>query len=78
MNSFDDAVLVEMYREYDTPCDALVCDQAQLLSFASDCSERTNQTVEPSELAQRLLALRKRGEAKGGLPRLRRRYDGRN
>ncbi len=78
MSPFDDAVLIEMYREYDTACDNLVSDEAELLPFVADYARRTGQEVEPSELAHRLLALRKLGEAKGGLPRLRRRYNGRN
>ena len=78
MSTFDDIVLREMYREYSTPCDTLVSDQTQLLPFAADYAGRTGQPVEPSELAHRLLALRKLGEAKGGLPRLRRKYNGRN
>ena len=75
---FNDGVLREMYVEYDTPCDALVSDPAALLSFAEDYAERTGQQVEPAEISRRLLNLRKLGEAKGGLPRLRRRYNGRN
>jgi hypothetical protein len=75
---FDDGVLREMYIEYDTPCDPLVSDPARLLSFAEDYAERTGQQVEPAQLSHRLLSLRKLGEAKGGLPRLRRAYDGRN
>jgi len=78
MNTFDDIVLREMYREYDVPCDTLISDQAQLVPFVTDYADRTGQHVEPSELAHRLLALRKLGEAKGGLPKLRRRYNSRN
>lgn len=78
MNTFDDIVLREMYREYDVPCDTLISDQAQLVPFVAEYADRTGQHVEPSELAHRLLALRKLGEAKGGLPKLRRRYNGRN
>jgi hypothetical protein len=75
---FDDNVLREMYAEYDTACDRLVSDGAKLLPFAEDYTERTGQQVEPARLAHRLLTLRKLGEAKGGLPRLRRTYHGRN
>ena len=74
----DDGILREMYIEYDTPCDRLVSDPARLLSFAEDYVGRTGQQVEPAQLSHRLLYLRKRGEAKGGLPRLRRAYNGRN
>jgi hypothetical protein len=76
--SFNDSVLKQMYTEYNTPCDTLVSDPAKLLSFAEDYEERTDQQVEPADLSHRLLTLRKLGEAKGGLPRLRRVYHGRN
>lgn len=75
---FDDNVLKEMYVEYDTACDRLVSDPARLLSFVKDYVERTGQQVEPARVSHRLLTLRKLGEAKGGLPRLRRAYHGRN
>ena len=75
---FDDNVLKQMYVEYDTPCDSLVSDPASLLSFAEDYVERTGQQVEPVQVSHRLLNLRKLGEAKGGLPKLRRKYSGRN
>jgi len=75
---FDDNVLIEMYIEYDTACDRLVSDPARLLSFAEDYAERTGQQVEAAQVSHRLLNLRKLGEAKGGLPKLRRAYHGRN
>jgi hypothetical protein len=77
MSIFDDATLKEMYVDYDTPCDRLVSDPAKLLRFVGDYADRTGEEVEPSQLAHRLLTLRKLGEAKGGLPRLRRPYNGR-
>lgn len=75
---FDDDVLRQMYVETDVPCDSLVSDPARLSTFAQAYAERTTQEVDPAQLAHRLLALRKLGEAKGGLPRLRRRYNARN
>lgn len=75
---FDDNVLKQMYVEYDTPCDPLVSDPAILRPFSEDYAERTGQQVEPAQVSHRLLALRKLGEAKGGLPKLRRTYNGRN
>ena len=75
---FDDNVLKEMYIEYNMACDRLVSDPSRLLSFAEDYVQRTGQKVEPARLAHRLLTLRKLGQAKGGLPRLRRAYHGRN
>jgi hypothetical protein len=76
--TFDDNVLRQMYIECDTPCDSLVSDPARLLSFVEDYAERTGQQVEPAQVSHRLLTLRKLGEAKGGLPKLRRKYNGRN
>jgi hypothetical protein len=75
---FRDDVLKEMYVEYDTACDRLVSDPERLLSFAEDYGERTGQRMQPARVSHRLLALRKLGQAKGGLPRLRRKYNGRN
>lgn len=67
-----------MYVECNTPCDRLVSDPANLLSFTEQYTERTGQQVEAAQLSQHLLSLRKLGEAKGGLPKLRRKYNGRN
>jgi hypothetical protein len=75
---FDDDTLRRMYVEGDVPCDTLVSDPARLLSFAEDYAERTGQQVEPAQVSHRLLTLRKLGEAKGGLPKLRRKCNGRN
>lgn len=75
---FDDNVLREMYIEYDTPCDPLVSHPARMSVFTQAYVERTGQEVAPPDLAHRLLTLRKMGEAKGGLPRLRRTYHGGN
>ncbi len=76
--AFDDKVLKQMYVEYDIPCDPLISDSAKLRSFANDYTERTGHHVELTRLSRHLFNLRKRGEAKGGLPRLRRKYNGRN
>lgn len=78
MPVFNDDIIREMYRDYNIPCDTLVSDQEQLLPFTEDYIHRTDQEVEPAQLAWRLLSLRKLGEANGGLPRLRRSYNGRN
>lgn len=75
---FDDDILKQMYVETDVPCDSLVSDAAALSAFAQAYADRTTQQVDPMQLAHRLLTLRKLGQAKGGLPRLRRRYNGRN
>ncbi len=75
---FDDDVLRQMYVETDVPCDSLVSDPARLSAFAQAYAERTAHEVEPAQLAHRLLMLRKRGQARGGLPGLRRRCNGRD
>ena len=74
----DDDLLREMYIEYNTPCDRLVSDPVSLQAFAEDYVQRTGQQVEAAQVSHRLLTLRKLGAAKGGLPRLRRNYHGRN
>ena len=76
--AFKDDVLKQMYVEADVPCDSLVSDPERLSAFARTYAERTDQEVELAQLAHRLLTLRKLGESKGGLPRLRRKYNGRN
>ena len=74
----NDDILKQMYIEYNTPCDRLVSDPASLQAFAEDYAQRTGQQVEAARVSHRLLTLRKLGEAKSGLPRLRRAYNGRN
>jgi hypothetical protein len=74
----DDSVLRERYLKNNMPCDRLVSDPERLLAFTQAYTDQTGQEIEPADLARRLLTLRKLGEAKGGLPRLRRMYDGRN
>ncbi len=57
--------------------DPLIGDRARLRSFADDYADRTGQKVELTQLSRHLFNLRKRGEARGGLPKLRRTYNGR-
>ncbi len=78
MTTFDDPIIIEMYLEYNIPCDTLICDQELFFPFVEDYIQRTGQQVELPQFAKHLLKLRKCGEAKGGLPRLRRVYNGRN
>jgi len=75
---FDDDILREKYVEYDTPCDQLVSDPVSLQSFAEDYAQRPGQELEATHVSLRLLTLRKLGQPKGGLPKLRRAYNGRN
>lgn len=78
MIPFEDAVLRQMYLEYAIPCDRLVSNPALIQEFTRDYTNRTGQFVEPAQLAHRMLNLRRLGQAKGGLSRLQRVYNGRN
>jgi len=75
---FDDDLLRTMYVEYDIPCDPLVRSPADIARFTSDYTHRSGHAVTSGSLARYLHNMRKRGEAKGGLPKLRRAYNGRN
>ena len=77
MDRFDDAVLRHMYLEYGIPCDRLVSNPALIQNFTRDYGNRTGQLIEPATLAHHMLNLRRRGQARGGLSRLRRAYNGR-
>ena len=78
MPQLNDDLLRQMYIEYNAPCDRLVSNPVSLQAFAEDYVQRTGQQVEAAQVSHRLLTLRKLGAAKGGLPRLRRTYNGRN
>jgi hypothetical protein len=78
MNLFNDAILRQMYVEYAIPCDRLVSNPSLIQDFTEDYAKRTGQLVEPASLAHHMLNLRRRGEAKGGLMKLQRAYNGRN
>lgn len=75
---FDDAILKKMYLEYRVPCDSLVSNSASLQTFVEDYATRAGQSVDAAMLAHHMLKLRKRGQANGGLSRLKRVYNGRN
>ena len=74
---FQDSAIVVVYVEFDVPCDRLVANQAKLLQFRDRYRQMTGHAPDLTELGEHLLNLRRRGEAKGGLPRLRRGYSGR-
>lgn len=69
---FEDRVLRSLYIMYDTPCDRFVSDPERLAAFVTAYAEQTGKTIGPTQLGRHLLNLRKREEANGGLPRLRR------
>jgi hypothetical protein len=80
MLSLLDRAIVAAYEQFDTPADQIVTDPEIGQSFA----QRVNDLLAEGErydlpvVNKRLLNLRRRGQEKGGLPRLRRDYDGRN
>lgn len=78
MVHFDNAILRQMYLEYDIPCDRLVSNPELLHRFTRDYANRAGNGAEAAQLAHHMLNLRRKGEAKGGLSRLRRTYNGRN
>lgn len=78
MSIFNDAILRQMYLEYAIPCDRLVSNPDLLSRFTEDYGTRSSHTVEAAQLGHHMLNLRRQGEAKGGLCRLRRAYNGRN
>ena len=72
-----DQILVQMYVGHNIPCDRLVSNPEMLTRFTDEYVAFTGDRVSPSAVGHRLLNLRRRGEDKGGLPRLRRSYNGR-
>ena len=80
MNTTVDHVIIDTYVRFAVPADRIVADPNMATSFAEEVNSSlpgdVNYTVD--KINWRLLALRKRGEAKGGLPRLQRAYYGRN
>jgi hypothetical protein len=73
----NDAIIVALYRAGDEPADRIVCSPEKLCAFTQAYNARAGEAVVPAAMGQHLLNLRRRGEAKGGLPRLRRAYRGR-
>jgi hypothetical protein len=75
-----DAVIVREYATFNTPVDRILVDPALSGQFV----DLVNSTLAPvdrvdeSTLKSRLLTLRKRGQNKKGLPRLRRAFNGRS
>jgi hypothetical protein len=78
MERLDQAIL-QTYVRFDTPADQIVADPDLATSFGQEVNAQLSraQQVDQATLNKRLLNLRRRGEEKGGLPRLRRDYHGR-
>ena len=77
MRMLDD-VIREQYVRFDTPVEGIVGDPRVADEFADRVKAALpSQKVDVAEVNHRLFTLRKRGADKGGLPRLRRSYNGR-
>ena len=63
----------ETYREYDTPADQLVADHELATRFTEAVNSRLPQNLRMTvtRCNSLTLSLRKKGEDKGGLPKLR-------
>ena len=74
-----DDVICESYVEFKTPVDRIVASPALSKEFASLVNSQfpRGERRDVETINWRLMTLRKRGEDKGGLPRLERAYYGR-
>lgn len=74
-----DSVIISEYLRYNVPADQIVADP----KLAAEFQDRVNSQlppefrVDPATFNKRLLNLRRRGQANGGLARLERGYSGR-
>ena len=80
MVSVQDRVIIEEYVRYDVPADQIPADPIMAQEFLNRVNARLSDGSKFSlpDLNKRLINLRRLGEAKGGLPRLRRNYNGRD
>ena len=78
MNELDSVIVTE-YIPFDTPADQIAADPEVSTEFTNKVNSHLSAAgrVDLVTVNKRLLTLRKRGEDKGGLPRLERRYYGR-
>lgn len=78
MVSLDSAIISE-YGRFNIPADQIVTDPEVASKFGEAVNRRLSDElrVDQASLNKRLLNLRRRGEGNGGLPRLRRGYNGR-
>jgi hypothetical protein len=74
-----DSVIVSEYPQFNVPADQIVADPELSTKFLGKVNKQlpANQRVDVATFNKRLLNLRRRGEENGGLPRLRRDYNGR-
>ena len=74
----NETLIRSMYKTTDIPVDTLVRTPAVLSEFTSEYNKTTGECVTDAEMGRHLKNMGRKGEAKGGLPRLRRPYYGRN
>ena len=70
--SFNEEAITNLYRRDGVACDSLITDQQLLFNFTRDYVKMTHTIVTSEAMGKKLLTMRKRGAAHGGLPRLRR------
>jgi hypothetical protein len=74
-----DEAIIAAYRHHQVPADRIVADPTLNAQFAQTVLGNldTSTFVDIGTINHRLLNLRRRGQANGGLPRLQRDYRGR-
>ncbi len=74
-----DDVIREEYRQFGVAVDKIASDPAVSKEFLARIRSRLGrqESLKVADINWRLMTLRKRGEANGGLPRLERAYNGR-
>jgi hypothetical protein len=82
MNAFSAAVkaeYVDFIKSHDVAADGIVTDPALATKFAEPVRRRTgDKSADVKSVSKALINLRKIGEDKGGLPRSKRGFNGRN
>jgi len=74
-----DEAIRDEYRQFNVPVDQVVSNPAISEKFATRVRARLDRrdSLDVAAVNWRLMTLRKRGEANGGLPRLQRAFNGR-
>lgn len=72
-----DDVVRERFLRIDRSVDDLLCHPADAQRFADEINREIDDAMPPDQILRRLVALRKRGHERGGLPRTQRTHRGR-
>lgn len=72
-----DEVVRERFLRMDRSVDDLLCHPADAQRFADEINREIDDALTANQILRRLVALRKRGHDRGGLPRTQRTYRGR-